>query len=397
MTDIFINGEIGGDSWDGTGEFGIIGTKFVQNKLAEIDGKEVFVRINSPGGEVSEGFAIHDILKNSGKQINSIIEGNCSSIATVVLLSADKENRKATENSTGMIHNPWKISIGNSDELQEDVDLLKEKETQLLDFYVEKTGASRDELENLMAEEKELTANELLDLGFIGEVVETIKAIKKPNKIFAKAYYNRNMKKDKETKTVQAMLDGLFDKIKALGGKPKSAKKDDEKEDKNKVVPRAEEQQLADGARIFINGDEGSWSGKEVWLVGEDGSLGDPLEDGDHTLGDGRGIRISGGTISEVLEEMEAPAEDPAALKNTVAKLQAELKRMKEGQISDGLEKQLNAELAQIKQQVTSAGQPNQHSPNFTTDVTEKKTNKEKVFDRARKRWGVNSKKIKTQ
>ena len=395
MTDIFINGEIGGDSWDGTGEFGIIGTKFVQNKLAEIEGKEVLVHINSPGGEVSEGFAIHDILENSEKEISTIIEGNCSSIATVVLLAAKKENRKATENSTGMIHNPWKISIGNSDELQEDVDLLKEKEAQLLDFYVAKTGSTRDELENLMAEEKELTANDLLDLGFISTVAETVKGLKKPNKIFAKAYFNRNMKKDKENKTLMAQLDGFYAKLKALVT-VKDGKHEDE-EDKNKKTapaPRAEEQQLADGTRIFINGDEGNFGGKEVFLIGEDGSLGEILPDGEHPLGDGRVLRIENGTITEVTEQMEETVVDPNALKAKVTKLEAEVKRLKQGAISKGLEMELSAELKNIKAQITSNGTPVQGNGNFN-QTPEPKTKRSKVFDRAQKRWDKNKKTIK--
>lgn len=390
MTDIFINGEIGGDSWDGTGEFGIIGTKFVQNKLAEIEGKEVLVHINSPGGEVSEGFAIHDILENSEKEISTIIEGNCSSIATVVLLAAKKENRKATENSTGMIHNPWKISIGNSDELQEDVDLLKEKEAQLLDFYVAKTGATRDELENLMAEEKELTANDLLDLGFISTVAETVKGLKKPNKIFAKAYFNRNMKKDKETKTLMAQLDGFYAKIKALIP-VKGAKHDDEEDKNKKVAPRAEEQQLADGTRIFINGDEGNFGGKEVFLISEDGSLGEILQDGEHPLGDGRVLLIENGTITEVKEQMEETTVDPNALKAKITKMQAEISRLQKGAISDGLQKNLMLELDNIKAQVTSSGTPMQGNGNFN-QTAEPKSKRSKVFDRAQKHWNKHNK-----
>jgi len=390
MTDIFINGEIGGDSWDGQGEFGIIGSKFIQNQLADSD-EDIIVHINSPGGEVREGYAIYDLLTNSGKNCDTIIEGNCASIATVPFLAG--KQRTITENSTFMIHNPWTMSVGDAEKIQEDVDRLKEVESELLDFYVKKTGANRDELEKLMAEEKELTAEQALDLGFATDVAETIKGLKQPNKIFAKAIYTRNMKQEKETKTVKAMLDGFLNKIKALG--LVTDKKHDDEEDKNKKDDKkslfAEEQQLEDGTRIFINGDEGNFGGKEVWVIAEDGSLGDPLPDGDHPLGDGRVLRIEGGTITEVTEQMEGdPApEDPNALKNQVAKLQAEVKRLKTAQISDGLEKELIGELAGIKRSIVSQGTPIQASGNFPEKITPK-SKRAAIFDKAKNRYNKN-------
>jgi len=390
MTDIFINGEIGGDSWDGTGEFGIIGTKYIQNQLAESD-NEITVHINSPGGEVREGYAIYDLLVNSGKKVNTIIEGTCASIATVPFLAG--KNRTITENSKFMIHNPWMMAVGDADALQEDVDRLKETESDLLDFYVKKTSANREDLEQLMAEENELSSAKAEELGFATAVIETIGDLKIPNKIFAKAIYTRKMKnKEPENKTLMAQLEGFLTKVKALIP-VKAAKHDDDDDDKNKVStpkPRAEEQQLEDGTRIFINGDEGNFSGKEVWVIGEDGSLGDPLEDGDHTLGDGRVLRIGGGTITEVVEQMET-TEDTNALKAQVTKMQAEISRLKEGAISDGLQKNLMLELNNIRAQITSNGAPINVDGNFTQKVTPK-SKREGVFERAHTRWNKNNK-----
>lgn len=389
MTDIFINGEIGGDSWDGTGEFGIIGTKYVQNQLENSD-KEITVHINSPGGEVREGYAIHDQLANSGKKVNTIIEGTCASIATVVFLAGD--SRTITENSKFMIHNPWMMAVGDADALQEDVDRLKETESDLLDFYVKKTSAKREDLEQLMSEENELSSAQAEELGFATAVVETIGDVKIPKKIFAKAIYTRNMKKDKDNKSIMTQLDGFYGKIKAL--MTVKAASDDDDDDKNKKAttkPRAEEQQLEDGTRIFINGDEGNFGGKEVFLITEDGSLGDLLPDGDHPLGDGRVLKIEGGTITEVVEQMQAP-DDTNALKAKVTKMQAEITRLKEGAISDGLQKNLMLELDNIKAQITSNGAPGNGQGNFEAqqDGTPR-GRKSKVFQMAQKRWDKKS------
>ena len=58
------------------------------------DDTDVDIRLHCPGGDCIEGWAIYDALRTSGKNITATIDGECSSMATIVLLAAPKERRR---------------------------------------------------------------------------------------------------------------------------------------------------------------------------------------------------------------------------------------------------------------------------------------------------------------
>ena len=60
------------------------------------DDDEVDIRIHCRGGDCVEGWAIYDKLRQSGKTISCTVEGECSSMATIILLAAPAERRHAT-------------------------------------------------------------------------------------------------------------------------------------------------------------------------------------------------------------------------------------------------------------------------------------------------------------
>ena len=106
VANIYIYGEIGYGFQDSiASEYGYVTVKDVVKQLGSVgEAEEIIVHIHSNGGGVDEGFAIHDILRATGKKITTINEGMCASIATIILLAGD--TRIATENSTTLIHFP---------------------------------------------------------------------------------------------------------------------------------------------------------------------------------------------------------------------------------------------------------------------------------------------------
>ena len=64
------------------------------------DDNEIELRLHCEGGVCTEGWAIYDRLRASGKEITAIVEGLAASMATVILRAAPKERRKAYENAT---------------------------------------------------------------------------------------------------------------------------------------------------------------------------------------------------------------------------------------------------------------------------------------------------------
>jgi ATP-dependent Clp protease protease subunit len=149
----------------------------VQREISNARGKELNLVISSGGGSVTEGMAIADLIANYPEETTATGIGLVASIATVVLLAADKV--KMTENAFMMIHRPWSYTMGNADELEATAGLLDKMESKLLDIYtasVIKRKGSQDNLENkiseMMAAETWLTAQEALEFGFIDEIVK---------------------------------------------------------------------------------------------------------------------------------------------------------------------------------------------------------------------------------
>lgn len=134
--------------------------------------KEFRFNIHCDGGSVSEGLAIYDIIRNSGKTIFTNIDGSCHSMAVTLLLAAPFENRTANRNARALIHQvqAWPYDSLNADELRILADEVEDEQNAILDIYEDRTDTDRETLENLMKEEKQRTAQELLDYGFISKI-----------------------------------------------------------------------------------------------------------------------------------------------------------------------------------------------------------------------------------
>lgn len=105
----------------------------LQYRIKEANNEPLEIEITSGGGSVTEGLGIADIISNYPNETTATGIGLVASIATVVLLAADKV--KMTENSFMMIHRPWGNAVGNSEELEATAELLDKMEEKLLDVY----------------------------------------------------------------------------------------------------------------------------------------------------------------------------------------------------------------------------------------------------------------------
>ena len=149
----------------------------VRAKINEANGQPINLTISSGGGSVTEGMGIADLVANYPEETTATGIGLVASIATVVLLAADKV--KMTENAFMMIHRPWSYTMGNADELEATAELLDKMEAKLLDIYtasvIKRRGYQnnlKEIITNMMAAETWLTAQEALEFGFIDEIVK---------------------------------------------------------------------------------------------------------------------------------------------------------------------------------------------------------------------------------
>jgi len=102
--EIWIYEEIGEDPWTGGG----VTAKSFQKELSEIKASQIDLHINSIGGLVFEGIAIHNLLKQHPANVTTYIDGIAASISSVIALAGDKVIM--AENGLFMIHNVsgWK-------------------------------------------------------------------------------------------------------------------------------------------------------------------------------------------------------------------------------------------------------------------------------------------------
>lgn len=154
---------------------------------------ELDVYINSGGGLMDTGFAIFDCLRDLDIKVNTIVLGQCCSIATVIAQgTANGGLRKMYENSAYFIHNPNWTPNGPTPMEASDIEHLHEEllraGEKLLDFYHTITGTKKSVLKDKMKEAKSLSADEAKSLGFIDEVILT--TITNQKKYAIAAYIN---------------------------------------------------------------------------------------------------------------------------------------------------------------------------------------------------------------
>ena len=170
-SEIFLYGNIGS-------EYNGVDLKLFNQMLKEIpaSAKEVSIRINSPGGDVFQGVAMHTRLKSLKQKKKVYIDGVAASIASVIALAGDEV--VISEAGMMMIHKPWTFAMGNGDELMKTVDLLDKIESQMIGLYAKKTKMSAVEIANLMKEDFWMTSKEAIEYGFADSEIEASAQLK---------------------------------------------------------------------------------------------------------------------------------------------------------------------------------------------------------------------------
>lgn len=278
--------------------------------------KELKIEINSGGGSVTEGFAIHDKLASSGLTIHTEVLGLCGSIATIIALSAPVENRSMHENSEYFIHNPfWQPMAPDAMEakdLQRIADDLKNSEEKILDFYAKNTNESRSKLRSMMSDAKGFSAKEAKQLGFVSKVI-TVEVNEK--KYLIAAYVNPTKEKSTDMDFTPTQKTGLQKMFADFGNKIESLFK---VPFKNMLV------ELESGGSVWVDSEDDLFVGKKVYLTDAEGNrTNDPAPDGEHKTKDGKTLVVASGVVTEVKEAV--PTEDAAALKAKVDELTAQL------------------------------------------------------------------------
>lgn len=175
--DVYIYEEIGFENWDGTG---ITAKQIAKDLQAAGNLDRINVHINSPGGLVFEAVACMNIFKMHPAHVTVSIEGLAASSASIVAMCGNSIEMCNT--SMIMIHKPWTISIGISDDLRKDADMLDNLEkSAIVQAYVNQCNKSghknmAGKLAEMMAAETWMNAEQALSYGLIDLISEPLQA-----------------------------------------------------------------------------------------------------------------------------------------------------------------------------------------------------------------------------
>lgn len=164
--DIYIFGDITSYPWDES-DVSSYGLSKALEGLEGVD--EIKVRINSYGGEVAEGIAIYNALKNHPAKVVTECAGFACSIASVVFMAGDE--RVMNEASLLMIHNAWSAYAGNAEEHRKEADDLDTVTQLSKQIYLAATDLEESELTEWMDAETFIDADTALSRGFATKVI----------------------------------------------------------------------------------------------------------------------------------------------------------------------------------------------------------------------------------
>lgn len=157
---------------DEIGLWGVSASAFMRDlrDMGELD--EINLSIHSPGGDVLDGWAIYNAIKNNKARVTARVEGLAASMASVILMAADTV--EIPENAYIMIHNPWGLAVGDAEEMRDTADLLDKLGNGLVNAYSERTGNDEDEIREMMSAETWMDGKEAVERGFADKLIGAV-------------------------------------------------------------------------------------------------------------------------------------------------------------------------------------------------------------------------------
>ena len=170
--ELLLYGEISDASWYGDE---VTPKKFADD-LAACGGKDLTVRVNSPGGDVFAAQAIYNQLKAYAGKVTVKIDGMCASAATVIACAG--ETVIMPSNTIYMIHNPKSAMLGYYDAVQlgKVSDRLTTVKQTIVNVYMGRVrnALSEVQVKHKMDAEEWMTADKAKEYGFVDEITDEI-------------------------------------------------------------------------------------------------------------------------------------------------------------------------------------------------------------------------------
>ena len=161
---LYLEGVIAEESWFADD----VTPAMFKEELYSGDGP-ITLHINSPGGDCFAASQIYTMLMEYPHDVTVQIDGMAASAASVIAMAGTRVQMSPT--SMMMIHNPFTMAMGDSEEMRKAIQLLDEVKESIINADEIKTGQSRTKLSHLMDSETWMNAWKAKELGFCDEVM----------------------------------------------------------------------------------------------------------------------------------------------------------------------------------------------------------------------------------
>lgn len=134
--------------------------------------RDIWMYINSPGGVVTAGMAIHDTMRYIRPKVGTVCIGQCASMGSFLLASGEPGMRMALTNSRVMIHQPSGGAQGQASDIALQAQEILRIRANMNQLYAKYTGKDIALIEKAMERDNFMTAAEAKEFGLVDEVFD---------------------------------------------------------------------------------------------------------------------------------------------------------------------------------------------------------------------------------
>jgi len=134
--------------------------------------KDIWMYINSPGGVVTAGMAIHDTMQYIRPRVGTVCIGQAASMGSFLLAAGEPGMRVALTNARVMVHQPSGGARGMASDIEIQAREILRIRKRMNDLYVKYTGKSLKEIEKAMDRDTFLEAEEAKEFGIVDQVYD---------------------------------------------------------------------------------------------------------------------------------------------------------------------------------------------------------------------------------
>lgn len=147
---------------------------------AQSAASDIYLYINSPGGDVNAGLAIYDVMRSLRSDIVTVSVGESSSMASILLAGGTKGKRFALPNARVMIHQPSSGVVGKASDIAIEAKEIVFQRSRLNRILANLTGQPLQRIETDTDRDFFMSAQEAKTYGLIDNIINRLPSISNP-------------------------------------------------------------------------------------------------------------------------------------------------------------------------------------------------------------------------